>query len=99
MPVPDRPLVKATPLRSYALTWLALLALLAITAASSFFDLGRLNLAINMAVALAKALLVVFVFMHVRRGTPMIRVFAVAGLLWLGLLVTLSFTDFLARYG
>ena len=91
--------MKVTPLRSYALTWLALLALLAITAASSFFDLGRLNLAINMAVALAKALLVVFVFMHVRRGTPMIRVFAVAGLLWLGLLVTLSFTDFIARYG
>lgn len=99
MPVPDRPLVKVTPLRTYALTWLALMALLAITAASAFFRLGGLNLAINVGVALAKALLVVFVFMHVGRGTPMTRVFAVAGLLWLALLVVLSSTDFLARYG
>jgi cytochrome c oxidase subunit 4 len=103
MPVPDRPVVSpaegVTPLRTYALVWVALLVLLATTATSSFFRLGSLNLVINLAVALAKALLVVFVFMHVRRGTPMIRVFAIAGLLWLGLLVTLSFTDFAARYG
>jgi cytochrome c oxidase subunit 4 len=91
--------VTVTPLRAYALTWLGLLALLAVTAASSFLRLGALNLAINLAVALAKALLVVLVFMHVRRGTPMIRVFAVAGLLWLALLAGLSFTDFAARYG
>jgi caa(3)-type oxidase subunit IV len=44
-----------------------------------------------------KALLVVFVFMHVRRGSPMTRVFAVAGVLWLGLLVGLSLTDFAGR--
>jgi cytochrome c oxidase subunit 4 len=99
MPVPDRPLVKVTPLRTYALTWLALLVLLALTAASAFVHLGTFNLAVNLAIALAKALLVVFVFMHVRRGTPMIRVFAVAGLLWLALLAGLSFTDFAARYG
>jgi cytochrome c oxidase subunit 4 len=91
--------VKPPPLRTYALTWLALMALLVLTAASSFFRLGTLNLAINMAVALAKALLVVLVFMHVRRGTPMIRVFAVAGVLWLALLVVLSSTDFISRYG
>jgi cytochrome c oxidase subunit 4 len=91
--------VSVPPLRTYVLVWVALLVLLSITATSSFFRLGSFNLLVNVAVALAKAVLVVLVFMHVRRGTPMIRVIAVAGLLWLGLLVTLSFTDFAARYG
>jgi len=35
----------------------------------------------------------------VRRGTPMIRVFALAGLMWLALLATLSLTDFAVRLG
>ena len=87
------------PLRHYAWTWLALLALLALTAGSAFIPMGRLNLAVNLAVALAKALLVAFMFMHVRRGTPMIRVFALAGLMWLALLAGLSFTDFAVRFG
>jgi len=52
---------------------------------------------VNLAIALVKALLVVFVFMHVRRGSPMIRVFAVAGVLWLCLLAGLSLTDLATR--
>jgi len=87
------------PLRHYAWTWLALLALLALTAGSAFIPLGAFNLVLNLAIALAKALLVVFLFMHVRRGTPMIRVFALAGLMWLALLVGLSLTDFVVRFG
>jgi cytochrome c oxidase subunit 4 len=87
------------PLRHYAWTWLALLVLLALTAGSAFVPMGALNLVANLAIALAKALLVVFAFMHVRRGTPMIRVFALAGLLWLALLAGLSATDFAVRFG
>ena len=70
-----------------------------VTAASAFVPLGRLNLVANLAIALVKALLVVFMFMHVRRGTPMIRVFALAGLMWLALLVALSCTDLAVRLG
>ena len=83
--------------RSYVLTWLALLALLALTTASAFFPLGGLNVTVNLCIALVKALLVVIVFMHVRRGTPMVRVFAGAGVLWLCVLAGLSLTDFAAR--
>jgi cytochrome c oxidase subunit 4 len=79
------------------LTWVALLVLLALTTGSAFVPLGGFNVVVNFAIALLKALLVVFVFMHVRRGTPMTRVFAVAGLLWLSLLVGLSATDFAGR--
>ena len=87
------------PLRPYVLTWIALLVLLALTAGSAFVPLGGFNLVANLAIALAKALCVVFVFMHVRRGTPMVRVFAAAGLMWLALLVGLSFADLASRFG
>jgi cytochrome c oxidase subunit 4 len=85
------------PLRTYVLTWIALLVLLALTAGSSYVPMHAFNLAANLAIALVKALLVVFVFMHVRRGTPMTRVVAAAGVFWLALLTTLSLTDFVAR--
>jgi len=93
------PAAPPPPLRHYVWTWLALLLLLALTAASAWVPMGAFNLAVNLAIALGKALLVAFMYMHVRRGTPMIRVFALAGLLWLALLATLSLTDFAVRLG
>jgi cytochrome c oxidase subunit 4 len=93
------PTASPPPLRHYVWTWLALLLLLALTAGSAFVPMGVFNLAANLAIALGKALLVVFMYMHVRRGTPMIRVFALAGLMWLALLATLSLTDFAVRLG
>ena len=39
-------------------TWIALLVLLALTCGSSFIAMGGWNLAVNLAVAVAKALLV-----------------------------------------
>ena len=83
--------------RVYVLTWLALLALLALTTASAFLPLGGFNVVVIFGIALAKAALVVLVFMHLRRGTPMIRIFALAGVMWLCLLVALSLTDLAAR--
>lgn len=85
------------PLRHYAWTWIALLALLALTTGSSFIHLGAFNLAANLVIAAAKALLVALVFMHLRHGAPMVRVAAVAGLFWLGLLASLSLVDFVTR--
>lgn len=89
--------MKARGRRRLVLTWLALLALLALTTASAFVPLGGFNVVVNLGIALAKAALVVVVFMHLRRGTPMIRIFALAGVMWLCFLVMLSLTDFAAR--
>lgn len=89
--------MNASRVRPYLLTWIALLLLLALTTGSSFVAMGPFNLVVNLAIALAKALLVVFFFMHVRSGSPMTRIAAVAGLLWLALLAGLSLTDYLAR--
>jgi len=83
--------------RAYIVTWLALLALLALTTASAFVPLRGFNVVVNLGIALAKAALVVIVFMHLRRGTPMIRIVALTGVMWLCFLVVLSLTDFAAR--
>ena len=85
------------PVRVYAWTWLALLVLLGLTTGSSFLPLGAFNLAANLAIALAKALLVALVFMRLRADAPMVRVVAAAGAFWLLLLTSLSLVDFVAR--
>jgi cytochrome c oxidase subunit 4 len=89
--------MNAAPVRIYVVTWLALLTLLALTTASSFIPLHAFNLVANLAIALAKALLVMLVFMRLRRSAPMIRIIAGAGVFWLALLAGLSLLDFAAR--
>lgn len=84
-------------IRAYLWTWLALLALLTATTASSFLPLGRFNLVVNLAIAVCKAGLVAWVFMRVARSGPAITLAALAGIGWLALLGGLGLADFLAR--
>ena len=78
-------------------TWVALLALLAATTASSFMPLGRLNLFVNLTIAALKALLVAWAFMRIARSGPAVALAALAGIGWLALLAVLSLADFAAR--
>jgi cytochrome c oxidase subunit IV len=82
---------------AYFLVWLGLLALLALTVGSAYLSLGWMNSVINIAIAVAKALLVLIFFMHLRTSDPALRVFAAAGFFWLAILLTLPLTDFLMR--
>jgi cytochrome c oxidase subunit IV len=84
--------------RTYVLVWVALICLLAVTLASAYVPLGRENSAINLAIAVAKALLVAFFFMHLRSAHYMLRIAAMAGFFWLAILIGLSLTDFAVRY-
>ena len=61
------------------------------------FDLGPLNNIVMLAVAVAKALLVVLFFMHVRWSTRLTWVVAGAGFFWLLILFTLTMADYLSR--
>jgi cytochrome c oxidase subunit 4 len=83
--------------RNYVMTWIALLVLLAITCGTSFIPLGRYNLAINMTIAIAKALLVIVVFMRLFKSAPMVLVVAVIAALDLAILVCLALPDFVVR--
>ena len=60
--------MRSLPLRSHLMVWLALMALLALTAGSSFVPLGTFNVVVNFTIAAIKAALVLVFFMHVARG-------------------------------
>jgi cytochrome c oxidase subunit IV len=84
----DRPLL---------LTWVALLGLLALTAGSALLPLGWWNGVINLVVAAAKALLVLWVFMRLGRGHALLRLAAVTGLATLTFLFALAGSDYATR--
>jgi cytochrome c oxidase subunit 4 len=83
--------------RGLVLTWLALLALLAASAASAWLPLGWINSAISLSIALVKALLVLVVFMRLRRAHSLVRLAAAAGLCTLVLLFALAGADYATR--
>jgi cytochrome c oxidase subunit IV len=85
------------PVSSYIWVWLALLALLALTLGSSYVPLHGLNATLNLVIACAKAALVAVFFMRLRVSDPIVRLTALAGLLWSLILIGLSLTDFLTR--
>jgi cytochrome c oxidase subunit IV len=89
--------MKPEPPRRYVATWFALVALLALSCGSAYVRMGYLNVVANMGIALIKALLVAFVFMHIGKVRRTVWLVATAGVVWLLLLMGLSLSDFLVR--
>jgi cytochrome c oxidase subunit 4 len=85
------------PLRVYLAVFAALLVLTAVTTAVAFVDLGRVNVAIMLAIAVTKATLVALYFMHVRWSSRLTWLVVCGGLVWLGLLVVITASDLLVR--
>jgi cytochrome c oxidase subunit 4 len=87
-----------TVLRStYYVVFLLLMAGTAMTVAIAFVDLGPLNAVAALAIASAKATLVVLYFMHVRYSTRLTWVVVAGSLFWLGILLVLTLSDYLTR--
>jgi cytochrome c oxidase subunit 4 len=84
-------------IRSTFLIWLALLVLLAISAACSFVFTGPLNLLVSFGTAALKALLIFWFYMHLREEGGLNRIFATGALVWLVLLLALPAVDFVTR--
>jgi cytochrome c oxidase subunit 4 len=91
--------VKPPSLAGLVGTWIALLVLLALTCGSAFIAMGPWNLAVNLAIAVAKALLVVVVFMRLAQSAPMVTVVAFIAAFDLAILVVLTLPDFALRLG
>jgi cytochrome c oxidase subunit 4 len=83
--------------RRLLLTWLLLLALLAIELGVSFLPLGRSARPLVLIPALLMVGVVAVVFMQVGRGPTIVRLFVAAGLLWLLILLALGSLDPLTR--
>jgi cytochrome c oxidase subunit 4 len=86
-----------TGARPLILAWVALMVLLALTAASAYLPLGWGNLAVNLLVAVLKTAVIGLVFMRLSGSAVLLRLVVGAMTLWLAILFTLSLADYLAR--
>jgi cytochrome c oxidase subunit 4 len=92
------------PLKSYIIVFVSLIILLILTVAAYTIPFekfgetwGMLNTALALIIATIKATLVVLVFMHLRHGTKLTWVIASAGFVWLCIMITFFFADYLSR--
>jgi cytochrome c oxidase subunit 4 len=85
------------PPRILVLSWVALLALLALTTFLAYQPLGTFNLPIALFIATLKALIVAAVFMELKQQRDLRLVFAGAGFFWLAIFIGLASTDYITR--
>ena len=85
------------PTRTYYTIYAILLACTYLTWQVAVFDLGPLNTVAALTIAVFKAVLVILFFMHVKYATRLTRVVVVSGVFWLGILLALTFSDYLTR--
>lgn len=72
--------------RPYVVAWLGLLALTGASFGSSFLPLGALSPVVAFAIALAKALVVVVVFMHLDKSSFATQMIALVNFLFVVLI-------------
>jgi cytochrome c oxidase subunit IV len=77
--------------------WVVLMVLFAINLASSYIPLGRANVVINLLIAAVMAATLFIVLMDLRNAKALVRVVAVAGLFWMMMMFSLTFSDYLSR--
>jgi cytochrome c oxidase subunit IV len=78
-------------------TYLALLALLAISVGLRLFHLGFLGSVLLLVIAGIEAVVVLLFFMRVQASSKLIWLFAGGGFLWLGILLVFVITDYISR--
>ena len=85
------------PTRVYYTIFAVLMVGTYLTVQAAFIDLGALNTVVALAIACTKAVLVVLYFMHVRYSTRLTWAVVVGSVFWLGILLALTFGDYLTR--
>ena len=88
---------ETTSWKTYFFVYLALMVLLGSTLGASYLPLGPFHPAVSLGIAITKALLVILFFMHVRVSAHLTSVYAIAGFVWLAILISLTLADYLTR--
>ena len=83
--------------RRNGLIWAGLMILLLLTLAMAYVPMGKLSPAIGIVIAAIKAGLVVLLFMELADARPLIRLAAMAGIVFLAALFLLTLADVLSR--
>lgn len=81
----------------YSLILITLMVLTCATWAIAFVDLGEYNAVVALAIAVIKATLVILFFMHIYYSSKLTKITVVAGFFWLGIMITLSLSDYVTR--
>ncbi len=88
---------------TYYRVFVALMGLMVLTVAAWWVEKnliempGWLAVTIAMSIAIAKTVLIVVYFMHVKIGSRMTQIYAAGGFVWLILLFVITMVDYLAR--
>ena len=77
--------------------WGSLIALTILTTVVSHLELGVFNIVLALLIAVGKASLVAWIFMGVRYTTSLTKLFVVAGLVWLSIMVLITYSDYSTR--
>ncbi len=94
------------PVKTYVIVFLALLVLTGVTVQIASYDLGEpellglripLNVIGALAIAFTKATLVVLFFMHVKYATRLTWLAVASGLVFMAILIAITFSDYLTR--
>lgn len=83
--------------RTYTLTFVALLALVLITSLIGFLDLGPFTMVIAITIATIKATFIACFFMHALYESKVVRVVIAGGVIWFLIMVSLTLGDYMTR--
>ena len=86
------------PAKTYILVFVSLIFLTGLTTSVAYIDLGVFNTVVALVIAVAKMMLVVLFFMHMKYSSGMTRVVVIAGLFWLAIMISLTLADELTRW-
>jgi cytochrome c oxidase subunit 4 len=82
---------------TYYKVFAGLMVLTALTVTASFMEIGDWHIAVGLAFGAAKATLVALFFMHLLHCTRLVWLVMGAGLFWLGIMLSLTLTDYYTR--
>ena len=83
-----------SPISLYVTIFLALMVLTAVTVGAAFVNLGQFNFLVAMIIAVFKASLVVWYFMHVKYQSRLTKLTVATGLFFLAVLLGLMLVDY-----
>ena len=86
-----------TPVLTYLAVFGALLVGTGLTVFAASQDFGALNTPIALGIAVTKATLVIIFFMGVRYNTPLTKLVAVSGFIWILILFGIGMSDYISR--
>lgn len=83
--------------KTYVFVWIALLCLTGLTIKAAQLKMGEWSMVANIAIASAKASLVLWFFMHLRQEKRLFKVMIFVPLITISVIIGLTFFDILYR--